>query len=137
MTIEKSSLYILKNYKLLFSIVKGIVDYGVPEKGPKLFYDGSKFLMKLGSPIRVTIFQNENGEGLKTIGKVELSEAANSVTGSKLTEDSYKVNIGKKLASKIYDQFILDNSFLFLEVPEHLSSYKVCYFMKFFYMNDK
>jgi len=77
-------------------IVKGIVDYGVPEKGPRLFYDGSKFLMKLGSPIRVTIFQNENGEGLKTIGKVELSEAANSVTGSKLTEDSYKVNIDWK-----------------------------------------
>ena len=61
--------------------------------------------MRLGSPIRVTIFQNENGEGLKSIGKVELSEAANSVTGSKLTDDTYKVNIGKKHALKKYDQF--------------------------------
>ena len=79
-----------------FFIVNGIVDYGVPENGPKLFYDGSKFLMRLGSPIQVTIFQNENGEGIKSIGKVELNEAANSVTGGKLTEDTYKVNIGKK-----------------------------------------
>ena len=52
--------------------------------------------MRLGSPIRVTIFQNENGEGLKSIGKVELSEAANSIKGSKTTGTTYKVNIDWK-----------------------------------------
>ena len=74
-------------------ILKGIVENGEPEKGPKLFYDGTKFLMRVSSPIRVHIFSNQ--EGGSTIG-VDLDGPADSIKGSMLTEDSYKVNIGKK-----------------------------------------
>ena len=37
-------------------VYKGLAEPGEPELGPKLFYDGKDFLMKLGGPIRVTIF---------------------------------------------------------------------------------
>ena len=32
-------------------VYKGIVDHGVPKEGPRLFYDGSKFIMRLGGPV--------------------------------------------------------------------------------------
>ena len=48
--------------------------------------------MRVSSPIRVHIFSNQ--EGGSTIG-VDLDGPADSIKGSMLTEDSYKVNIGK------------------------------------------
>ena len=36
-------------------VYKGIVDHGVPKGGPRLFYDGSKFIMRLGGPVSTYI----------------------------------------------------------------------------------
>ena len=38
-------------------VYKGIVDHGVPKEGPRLFYDGSKFIMRLGGPVSTYIFK--------------------------------------------------------------------------------
>lgn len=78
-------------------VYKGIVDRGVPEKGPKLFYDGKNFVMRLGAPIRVHIFNNK-AESSDVI-TVDLDGEADSITGSKQTENSYKVNIDWKTKS--------------------------------------
>ena len=41
-------------------VYKGIVDHGVPKEGPRLFYDGSKFIMRLGGPVSTYIFKLNN-----------------------------------------------------------------------------
>lgn len=78
-------------------VYKGIVDHGVPKEGPRLFYDGSKFIMRLGGPIRVHIFNNKGGAS--DVISVDLDGEADSIKGSKLTEDSYKVNFDWKTQS--------------------------------------
>ena len=46
-------------------VYKGIVDHGVPKEGPRLFYDGSKFIMRLGGPVSTYIFKLDNSSLLR------------------------------------------------------------------------
>ena len=70
---------------------KGLATPGVAELGPKLFYDGTDFLMKLGAPIIVTIYSGESDEKLSI---VELDGKAVSVKGGMIYQDIYKVGLG-------------------------------------------
>jgi len=74
-------------------VYKGLATVGVAELGPKLFYDGKDFLMKLGAPIRVTIYSGESDEKLST---VDLDGKAVSVKGGMIDQDTFKVNLDWK-----------------------------------------
>ena len=77
-------------------VYKGLAEPGEPELGPKLFYDGEDFLMKLGGSIRVTIFSGPAKEDAGTkMSTVDLNAEAISVTGSviNVNDGSFKVNI--------------------------------------------
>ena len=77
-------------------VYKGLAEPGTPELGPTLFYDGEDFLMKLGGPIRVTIFSGPAKEDAGTkLSTVDLNAEAISVTGSviNVNDGSFKVNI--------------------------------------------
>jgi len=77
-------------------VYKGLAEPGTPELGPKLFYDGEDFLMKLGGSIRVTIFSGPAKEDAGTkMSTVDLNAEAISVTGSviNVNDGSFKVNI--------------------------------------------
>ncbi len=80
---------------------KGIVEAGMHKTGPKLFYDGHNFLMRLSRPIRVTIFPGANMEGSSErpapISHVDLNEEAVSIVGGGgIQDDNFKVNIDWK-----------------------------------------
>ena len=74
-------------------VYKGLATPGEAELGPRLFYDGKDFLMKLGAPIRVTIYSGESDEKLST---VDLDGKAVSVKGGMIDQDNFKVNLDWK-----------------------------------------
>ena len=55
---------------------KTLVTPGKMEKGPKLFYDGDSFMMRVRRPIRVTVFKG----GVRETD-IQLDESAASVKG--------------------------------------------------------
>lgn len=76
------------------AVYKGLATPGVAELGPRLFYDGKDFLMKLGAPIRVTIFSGE--DGLNKLSTVDLDGQAVSVKGGMIDTETFKVNLDWK-----------------------------------------
>ena len=76
-------------------VYKGLATPGVPELGPTLFYDGQDFLMKLGAPIRVTIFSGQSS-GLEKLSTVDLDGKAVSVKGGMIDDETFKVNLDWK-----------------------------------------
>ena len=80
-------------------VYKGLAEPGIPELGPHLFYDGKDFLMKLGAPIRVTIFSGPGKPDAGTkLSTVDLDAEANSVKGGiiNVNDGSFEVNIDWK-----------------------------------------
>ena len=82
-------------------VYKGLAEKGVNEVGPRLFYDGSDFLMRLSAPIKVTVFPGgTSGEDPeKKLEVVHLNEQAVSVMGSMIGDDDFKVNLDWKSRS--------------------------------------
>merc|ERR1712156_155733 len=79
-------------------VFKGLAEPGEYKLGPRLFFDSKEFLMRLGAPIRVTIFPSpgeEEGHNGK-LSTVDLNAEAVSVKGSMIDEHSFKVNIDWK-----------------------------------------
>lgn len=96
----------------------GIAAVGVPKLGPKLFYDGEYFLMRLGAPIRVTIFPGDNADKQKEkLSVVDLDGPAISIKGSMIKDGEFKVNMDWKSQS-------FGNNFKITSIQVHL------YFMK-------
>ena len=76
-------------------VFKGLAEPGEYKLGPRLFFDSKEFLMRLGAPIRVTIFPSPGNEDGK-LSTVDLNAEAVSVKGSMIDEHSFKVNIDWK-----------------------------------------
>jgi len=77
-------------------VYKGLAEPGEKKLGPRLFFDGKEFLMKLGAPIRVTIFPGPESDKKTALSTVDLDQEAVSVMGSMINSDTFKVNIDWK-----------------------------------------
>ena len=77
-------------------VIKGLAEPGESKLGPRLYYDGKEFLMRLGSPIRVTIFPGAESDEKDALATVDLDQEAVSIMGSMISSDTFKVNIDWK-----------------------------------------
>ena len=77
-------------------VFKGLAEPGEYKLGPRLFFDSKEFLMKLGAPIRVTIFPGPERNNKTALSTVDLDQEAVSVMGSMINGDTFKVNIDWK-----------------------------------------
>ena len=79
-------------------VFRGIAQPGEYKLGPRLFFDGKDFLMRLGAPIKVTIFPGESSgeDPNRKLSVVDLNGEAISAKGSMINDDSFKVNLDWK-----------------------------------------
>jgi len=82
-------------------VYQGLAKYGEYKLGPRLFFDSEQFLMKLGSPIKVTIFPgSKSGENPDhKLSVVDLDGEAVSIKGSMIGDKNFKVNLDWKSKS--------------------------------------
>jgi len=80
-------------------VIKGLAELGAPKLGPRLFWDGKEFLMRLGAPIRVSIFPGPKKNNKTALSTVDLDQEAVSVAGGMINSDTLKVNIDWKSKS--------------------------------------
>lgn len=79
-------------------VYRGLAEPGEYKLGPKLYFDGKDFLMRLGAPIKATIFPGmQSGQDPdKKLSTVDLDVEAGSVKGSMIDSETFQVNIDWK-----------------------------------------
>merc|ERR1712156_515184 len=89
-------------------VFKGLAEPGEYKLGPRLFFDSKEFLMRLGAPIRVTIFPSPGEEeGGGKLSTVDLNAEAVSVKGSMIDEHSFKVKMNWKFRPNMAIKWLL------------------------------